>query len=61
VPARFAGAMVVIVTVYVVAAEAAKRWFYRREQELIQRSSAANADPVKWLQMTVASSRNKGE
>jgi hypothetical protein len=53
--------MVVIVTVYVVAAEAAKRWFYRREQELIQRSSAANADPVKWLQMTVASSRNKGE
>jgi len=31
VPARFAGAMAVIVTLYVVAAEAAKRCFYRRE------------------------------
>jgi Mg2+-importing ATPase len=67
VPVRFAGAMAVIVTLYIVAAEAAKRWFYRREEALVfGRSSSAHAAPLTWFhplgwfRMAVTSSR-KGE
>jgi P-type Mg2+ transporter len=35
VPVRFAGAMALIVALYIVAAEAAKRWFYRYEEALV--------------------------
>jgi Mg2+-importing ATPase len=50
VSARFVGAMTVIVIFYIVAAEAAKRRFYRHEQDLMRRSSVPHAAPVKWFQ-----------